>query len=317
MRGKYRGAALGILLCAALFTACAEEPRQLLEEIRSECGAQDWEGALELARQLMRDYPRTDEAEAASALAADCRARLNRSAAEQALAELNEAAEQGDWRRANALIRRVCDLAPDTGLAEQAANWIGQMETIRAQEECAMLSAALQEAELAGDWTKVLSTARTLLERYPDAEAAEQAQRYLELAEAKIEAREFQRAREILEVQSITCTGAGSYDVRVFLNFTNQSEKEIETLYCDIEFYNSLGNVVPGDPGGELVTSCKTTGPYAKGEGQSGSDWYWGGFTNLEIRGVGLKRISIVYMDGSSLTLTENQLRYVQQNELF
>ncbi len=268
--------ALGILLCVVLFTACAAEPQQLLEEMQSEYGAEDWEGALGLARQLMRDYPGTDEAETASALAADCRERLNRSAAEQAAAR------------------------------------IGQMETVRAQEECAMLSAVLQEAESAGEWTKVLSTARTLLERYPDAEMAERAQWDLELAKGKIEEQEIRRAREILEVQSIACTGAGSYDVHVFLNFTNQSEKEIETLYCDIEFYNSLGNVVPGDPDGELVTSCKATGPYAKGEGQSNSEWYWGGFTNLEIRGVGLKKISIVYMDGSSLTLTDNQLRYVQ-----
>lgn len=122
-----------------------------------------------------------------------------------------------------------------------------------------------------------------------------------------------EQARSIIRVKRIWCSKPDSAGgVELYFNFTNNSEKTIKYVNFGATFYNAVGDVVTCRIKDDTINYCQETGPYEKGEGLSGSNWYWGKFYSWDISSVKLVYLSIDYMDGSSVTLTDDQIEYVQ-----
>lgn len=132
-------------------------------------------------------------------------------------------------------------------------------------------------------------------------------------AEADKSAQE--KARSIIRVTKLKVgkpNSAGGVDL--FIGFTNNSDKIIKYIYFKATPYNAVGDSVKCDIKRESTTGVKDTGPYQKGEGILGDNsgywqcvWY-----NYSIETVQLNEIKIEYMDGTSVTLTDEDLEYVQ-----
>lgn len=98
----------------------------------------------------------------------------------------------------------------------------------------------------------------------------------------------------------------------MYFNFINESEKTIKYVYFSVTFYNAVGDVVNGQYNYGTVNYCKDTGPFATGEGRTGTWWHWGDFYNWDIASVKLVDLSIEYTDGTTVTLTKDQVAGVQ-----
>ena len=93
---------------------------------------------------------------------------------------------------------------------------------------------------------------------------------------------------------------------------TNKSTKTIKYLNFGVTFYNSVGDVVLPDYSNQRINYCTDTGPFATGQGRSGSNWYWGKFYDSTISSVELVYLQIDYMDGTSKLFSAEELKYVE-----
>ncbi len=136
---------------------------------------------------------------------------------------------------------------------------------------------------------------------------------YAELqAAAELQA-EIDEARGIIRVTRVSFSSPDSAGgVELYFNFVNNSEKTIKYVTFGVTFYNSVGDVAKCKYKKDTINYCTETGPYEKGEGLSGTNWYWGDYYNWEIASCELVYLNIEYMDGSEVTLTQDQIGYVQ-----
>ena len=79
-----------------------------------------------------------------------------------------------------------------------------------------------------------------------------------------------------------------------------------------VTFYNTVGDVVTCTIKKDVVNYCQNTGPYKKGEGLTGTTYYWGKFYNFNIKTVKLVSLEIEYMDGPTIKFTDKEIEYVQ-----
>ena len=100
--------------------------------------------------------------------------------------------------------------------------------------------------------------------------------------------------------------------VELYFNFTNNSDKVIKYITFGATFYNAVGDVVTCKYKRDVINYCSDTGPYAKGEGLSGSGWYWGDYYNWDIKSVKLVYLSIEYMDGTEYAFSNDQIEAIQ-----
>lgn len=136
---------------------------------------------------------------------------------------------------------------------------------------------------------------------------------FRKLKNAADEQADMEYAQSVIRVKRLWFSKPDSAGgVELYFNFTNNSEKTIKYVNFGVTFYNAVGDVVTCRIKDDVINYCQETGPYAKGEGLSGSDWYWGKFYSWDISSVKLVYLSIDYMDGSSITLSDKQLEYVQ-----
>ncbi|WP_029504006.1 hypothetical protein [Lachnoclostridium phytofermentans] len=145
--------------------------------------------------------------------------------------------------------------------------------------------------------------------------AREEAEKAENIAREEAEKSAQEKAREIIRVTKLKVgkpNSAGGVDL--FIGFTNNSDKIIKYIYFKATPYNAVGDSVKCDIKRESTTGVKDTGPYQKGEGILGDNsgywqcvWY-----NYSIETVQLNEIKIEYMDGTSVTLTDKDLEYVQ-----
>ena len=124
---------------------------------------------------------------------------------------------------------------------------------------------------------------------------------------------EIEDARKLIRVTKVAVSAPDSAGgVELYFNFINESEKTIKYVYFSVTFYNAVGDVVNGQYNYGTVNYCKDTGPFATGEGRTGTWWHWGDYYNWDITSVKLVDLSIEYTDGTTVTFTKDQVDGVQ-----
>ena len=100
---------------------------------------------------------------------------------------------------------------------------------------------------------------------------------------------------------------AGGVDVR--LNYKNDSQKIIKYVWFTVAPYNQVKDLQCCSITGKTEVRLKETGPVGPGAGRSKRRWenVW---YNNNISFTWLKKIEIEYMDGTTETLTGDQIRY-------
>lgn len=130
-----------------------------------------------------------------------------------------------------------------------------------------------------------------------------------------------ERLRNIIRVTSVkpyNMDYLGGTDLIV--NFVNKSDKVIKyiTFYC--QPFNAVGDAVSCEIQYKSAASLEhlsegafeATGPYAKGEGISGTSRGWSkAWYNSSIKSVKLNKINIEYMDGSTEVISGEDVSYV------
>ena len=124
---------------------------------------------------------------------------------------------------------------------------------------------------------------------------------------------EIEKARKLIRVTKVAVSAPDSAGgVMLYFNFINNSDKTIKYLHFGVTFYNAVNDIVLPNYDKQAINYCQETGPYKKGEGLSGTNWYWGKYYSFDIKTVKLDYLSIEYTDGTTVTFTKNQVDGVQ-----
>lgn len=124
---------------------------------------------------------------------------------------------------------------------------------------------------------------------------------------------EIEKARKLIRVTKVAVSAPDSAGgVMLYFNFINNSDKTIKYLHFGVTFYNAVNDIVLPNYDKQAINYCQETGPYKKGEGLSGTNWYWGKYYSFDIKTVKLVYLSIEYTDGTTVTFTKNQVDGVQ-----
>lgn len=123
------------------------------------------------------------------------------------------------------------------------------------------------------------------------------------------------KVKEIIRVTKLAKSkpnSAGGVDL--FIGFENKSEKVIKYITFDVIPYNAVGDPVKCDIRRRSLFGAKSTGPYNIGEGLEGDySGYWeNAWYNYHVETLSLNEINIEYMDGTTVTLSGEELNYVQ-----
>ncbi len=154
-------------------------------------------------------------------------------------------------------------------------------------------------------YNKLSSDEKTRVINYDSVEAASQ-----KLQELKME----KRVKNIVRVTKLQVSKPNSVGgVSVYIGFKNMSDKTIKYITFEVVPYNAVGDIMRCEIRDYANFGCQATGPYATGEGLAGNNsaywdcvWY-----NSTITSVQLTNIDIEYMDGTSVSLSGNELNYV------
>lgn len=154
-------------------------------------------------------------------------------------------------------------------------------------------------------YNKLSSDEKTRVTNYDSVEAASQ-----KLQELKME----KRVKNIVRVTKLQVSKPNSVGgVSVYIGFKNMSDKTIKYITFEVVPYNAVGDIMRCEIRDYANFGCQATGPYATGEGLAGNNsaywdcvWY-----NSTITSVQLTNIDIEYMDGTSVSLSGNELNYV------
>lgn len=123
------------------------------------------------------------------------------------------------------------------------------------------------------------------------------------------------KAREIIRVTKISKSAPNSAGgVDLFIGYRNMSEKVIKYATFTIVPYNKVGDVARSEIGGQSTFRAEDEGPHKKGEGIAGNyNWYWeNAWYTWSIDRLELTEISITYMDGTSVRMSGEEVKYVQ-----
>lgn len=134
------------------------------------------------------------------------------------------------------------------------------------------------------------------------------------LVEERRKARE-QELKNTIRVKRVWTSNPDSAGgVELYINFTNMSDKTIKYVRFGVQLYNAVDDVVECKYNDALfgVYYCRDTGPYEKGEGLSGTSWYWGDFYNWDIDHAELVSVEIEYMDGTEIEIDGDDIELVQ-----
>lgn len=124
---------------------------------------------------------------------------------------------------------------------------------------------------------------------------------------------EIEKARKLIRDTKVAVSAPDSAGgVMLYFNFINNSDKTIKYLHFGVTFYNAVNDIVLPNYDKQAINYCQETGPYKKGEGLSGTNWYWGKYYSFDIKTVKLVYLSIEYTDGTTVTFTKNQVDGVQ-----
>jgi chromosome segregation ATPase len=122
------------------------------------------------------------------------------------------------------------------------------------------------------------------------------------------------KAREIIRVKSVLTGKPNSAGgVNLYIVWQNKSQKTIKYAYFTVEAYNAVDDVVYSNIGFERKSfTGKETGPVKTGEWR-GDDTYWecAWYNNTIVRAV-IKYINIEYMDGTTVSLNEEEAKLIR-----
>lgn len=128
-----------------------------------------------------------------------------------------------------------------------------------------------------------------------------------------IEEKAKEKALGAIRVEKLWCSTPDAFGgVKLYINFTNKSEKTIKYVNFAVKFHNAVGDVVKCKLKDEDTYYCQATGPYETGEGLSGSNYYWGEYYNSTITSAKLVSLSIDYMDNTSVSFKGTEVDYIQ-----
>jgi hypothetical protein len=89
----------------------------------------------------------------------------------------------------------------------------------------------------------------------------------------------------------------------------NTSMKTVNYIYFEVAPYNAVGDIVTGRIGGSSFFRGKVTGPFKP---DAGDRAYWSGaWYNNTIKKIKIINIEIEYSDGSTILLSENDIKKV------
>jgi outer membrane murein-binding lipoprotein Lpp len=121
------------------------------------------------------------------------------------------------------------------------------------------------------------------------------------------------KARELIRVTKVSTGKPNSVGgVDLYINWKNKSEKTIKYVYFEVTPYNSVDDVVTSDIGSGSLFRGKETGPFKTGEGSSSNTYWDTAWYNNTIVRAELHKIDIEYMDGTTVTLKDDEVAYVQ-----
>ena len=145
------------------------------------------------------------------------------------------------------------------------------------------------------------------------AELTKAKETYDALVHAQEVQKEIEEAKKLIRVTKVAVSAPDSAGgVELYFNYINNLDKVIKYVNFSVTFYNAVGDVVKGKYDQSTVNRCYDTGPFKKGEGRTGTWWHWGDFYNWDITSVRLVDLSIEYTDGTTVTLTKDQVAGVQ-----
>ena len=145
------------------------------------------------------------------------------------------------------------------------------------------------------------------------AELTKAKETYDALVHAQEVQKEIEEAKKLIRVTKVAVSAPDSAGgVELYFNYINNSDKVIKYVNFSVTFHNAVGDVVKGKYDQSTVNRCYDTGPFKKGEGRTGTWWHWGDFYNWDITSVKLVDLSIEYTDGTTVTLTKDQVAGVQ-----
>ena len=191
-----------------------------------------------------------------------------------------------------------------------------QLKIIRAQNAISAIGTVTLDSESAIDdaseaFNSIPTAGRVKVENRADLTKAKEA--YQALVDEQKRQKEVEEARKLIHVTKVAVSAPDSAGgVELYFNFINESDKTINYVYFSVTFYNAVGDIVNGKYNSGTINYCKDTGPFAKGEGRTGTWWHWGDFYNWDITSVKLVDLSIEYTDGTTATFTKNQVDGVQ-----
>ena len=136
---------------------------------------------------------------------------------------------------------------------------------------------------------------------------------YKALEDEQKRQQEIEDAKKLIRVTKVAVSSPDSAGgVMLYFNFVNNSDKTIKYLHFGVTFYNAVNDVVLPNYDKQAINYCQETGPYKKGEGLSGTNWYWGKYYSFDIKTVKLVYLEIDYADGTTVTFTKDQVDGVQ-----
>ena len=130
---------------------------------------------------------------------------------------------------------------------------------------------------------------------------------------AKAEEERKSALQNTIRVTRVWCSSPNSAGgVDAYVSFTNKSSKTIKYITWTVVPYNAVGDIVESEIGNTSTANLSDTGPYKTGQGH-GSGWYWDCiWYNSTITSIKLTNIEIEYTDGTSKTISGNDINYVR-----
>lgn len=145
-------------------------------------------------------------------------------------------------------------------------------------------------------------------QREKEAQARKEEQEWLAAQAAKTKQ---DKLREIIRVKRVyiyDTDSAGRVDISI--DFSNNSDKEIKYLDFEVIPLNAVGDAVKDHGMYDSEKRFRATGPFSKGEGLKGG-WHWQGWYNATIETLKLTQLDIEYMDGTKLTIDEEDIPHI------
>lgn len=124
-----------------------------------------------------------------------------------------------------------------------------------------------------------------------------------------------EKARGIIRVTKLSTSSPNSAGgVDLFIGYKNMSDKVIKYATFTIVPYNKVGDRAKCEIRGHSDFNAQDEGPHEKGQGLVGNyDWYWeNAWYCWTINKLELTKIHIEYMDGTSVTLSGDEVKYTQ-----